>query len=110
MADYLTDEEQSARLKAWWDENGLMMVAAVVLSISAFVGWRWAALVVATSCVYAALWSIIHSAHHDLRFRWCERVPGYRYWRDHHLTHHAKPNCNFGTVFPWTDLFFGTRG
>jgi predicted negative regulator of RcsB-dependent stress response len=41
VADYQTDEEQIARLKTWWDENGLMMVTAVVLSISAFVGWRW---------------------------------------------------------------------
>lgn len=41
MSDYLTDEEQIARLKGWWDENGLMLVTAIVLSIGGFVGWRW---------------------------------------------------------------------
>ena len=41
MSDYLTDEEQIARLKTWWDENGLMLVTAIVLSIGGFVGWRW---------------------------------------------------------------------
>lgn len=41
MSDYLTDEEQIARLKTWWDENGVMLVTAVVLTISGFIGWRW---------------------------------------------------------------------
>ena len=41
MSDYLTDEEQIARLKTWWDENGVMLVTAVVLTIGGFVGWRW---------------------------------------------------------------------
>ncbi len=41
MSDYLTDEEQLARLKTWWDENGLMLVTVIILSISGFVGWRW---------------------------------------------------------------------
>ena len=41
MSDYLTDEEQIARFKTWWDENGLMLVTAIVLSIGGFVGWRW---------------------------------------------------------------------
>ncbi len=41
MSDYLTDEEQIARLKTWWDENGVMLVTAIVLTIGGFVGWRW---------------------------------------------------------------------
>lgn len=41
MSDYLTDEEQMARIKSWWDENGRMVIAAIVLGIGGVVGWRW---------------------------------------------------------------------
>lgn len=41
MSDYLTDEEQLARLKSWWDENGRWLLAAIVLGITGVVGWRW---------------------------------------------------------------------
>lgn len=41
MSDYLTDEEQMARLKSWWEANGRMLIAALVLGISGVVGWRW---------------------------------------------------------------------
>jgi predicted negative regulator of RcsB-dependent stress response len=41
VSDYLTDEEQMARLKSWWDENGRMLIAAVVVGITAVAGWRW---------------------------------------------------------------------
>lgn len=41
MSDYLSDEEQLARLKSWWEENGRWLIAAVVLGITGVVGWRW---------------------------------------------------------------------
>jgi len=41
VAEYLSDEEQVARLKSWWDENGRVFVAALVLGIGGVVGWRW---------------------------------------------------------------------
>lgn len=41
MSDYLSDEEQVARLQGWWRSNGLMTIIAVVLAIAAVVGWRW---------------------------------------------------------------------
>ena len=41
MSDYLTDEEQMDKLKAWWQENGLMLVAAVVVAVAGIVGWNW---------------------------------------------------------------------
>ena len=41
MSDYLTDEEQIARLKSWWDDNGVMLIGAVVLAIAGSIGWRW---------------------------------------------------------------------
>ena len=37
MSDYLTDEEQMARLKSWWDENGRSLVIGLVLVIGATV-------------------------------------------------------------------------
>lgn len=41
MSDYLTDEEQLARLKSWWDENGTSTIVSLVLVIAGVVGWRW---------------------------------------------------------------------
>ncbi len=41
MADYLTDEEQAERLKAWWDNNGTSLLIALVVAIAVVVGWRY---------------------------------------------------------------------
>ena len=41
MSDYLTDEEQMARLKSWWQANGVRLLAIVGLVVASVVGWRW---------------------------------------------------------------------
>ena len=41
MAEYLTDEEVTERLKRWWSENGTGLTVGIVLAIGAVVGWRW---------------------------------------------------------------------
>ncbi len=41
MSEYLTDEEQVARLRAWWREYGTSLVVALVLVVAGVVGWRW---------------------------------------------------------------------
>ena len=41
MADYLTDEEQAERLKAWWDKNGTSLLIGLVVAIAVVVGWRY---------------------------------------------------------------------
>ena len=41
MSDYLTDEEQLARLKSWWDDNGVMLMVALAVGIGGIVGYRW---------------------------------------------------------------------
>jgi predicted negative regulator of RcsB-dependent stress response len=41
VSDYLTDEEQLDKLKKWWEENGLMLIGAVVLSVAGVIGWNW---------------------------------------------------------------------
>lgn len=41
MSDYLTDEEQLDKLRKWWEDNGLVMVGAVVLAVVGVVGWNW---------------------------------------------------------------------
>ena len=41
MSDYLTDEEQLDKLKKWWEENGLMLAGAVVISVAGVIGWNW---------------------------------------------------------------------
>lgn len=41
MSDYLSDEEQVARLQGWWRSNGLMTIIAIALAIAAVIGWRW---------------------------------------------------------------------
>lgn len=41
MAEYLSDEEVTERLKRWWSENGTGLVVGIVLAIGGVVGWRW---------------------------------------------------------------------
>lgn len=41
MSDYLSEEEQLARLRGWWERNGTYLIIGVVLVVAAVVGWRW---------------------------------------------------------------------
>lgn len=41
MSDYLTDDEQVARLRQWWQRNGTVLVVTLVLVAGGVVGWRW---------------------------------------------------------------------
>lgn len=41
MAEYLTDEEVTERLKRWWSENGTGLMVGIVLAVGGVVGWRW---------------------------------------------------------------------
>ncbi len=41
MAEYLSDEEVTERLKRWWSENGTGLLVGIVLAIGGVVGWRW---------------------------------------------------------------------
>lgn len=40
MADYLTDEEQAARLQKLWRDYGLILVLALTIGIGAVIGWN----------------------------------------------------------------------
>ncbi len=41
MSDYLTDEEQMARLRTWWQRNGAALAVGVVVIVAGVIGWRW---------------------------------------------------------------------
>lgn len=41
MSDLRTEEEQVELIKKWWAENGKTVVAALVLSVAAILGWQW---------------------------------------------------------------------
>ncbi|MCZ6640179.1 MAG: tetratricopeptide repeat protein [Gammaproteobacteria bacterium] len=41
MSDYLTDEEQVAKLKAWWDDNGTSLIVVLILTIGGWFGWQY---------------------------------------------------------------------
>lgn len=41
MAEHLTDEEQLARLRTWWQDNGIALLVGVVLVVAGVFGWRW---------------------------------------------------------------------
>lgn len=41
MSEYLSEEEQLAQLRSWWQNNGTALVVGVVLIVAGVVGWRW---------------------------------------------------------------------
>jgi len=41
VSEYLEEEEQLARLKTWWDENGRTLLVGVVVMLSGIVGFNW---------------------------------------------------------------------
>jgi predicted negative regulator of RcsB-dependent stress response len=41
VSDYLSDEEQVAVLKKWWDENGKALLLGLGVAVLAVVGWRY---------------------------------------------------------------------
>jgi len=67
---YRTEEEQEAAIKAWWEKNGVKVVVAIVLSITALLGWRqWDAHKDAratdASALYQQLLSAVEEANAD---------------------------------------------
>ena len=41
MSEYLDEEEQIARMRSWWDENGTSVIVGIVLAVVGVVGWNW---------------------------------------------------------------------
>ncbi|MEQ8857773.1 MAG: tetratricopeptide repeat protein [Pseudomonadales bacterium] len=41
MSDYLSEEEQLARLRDWWQRHGVSLLVGTVLVVAGIVGWRW---------------------------------------------------------------------
>ena len=41
MSEFLSDEEQIGRFKAWWDENGVSLIVGVGVAVAVIVGWRF---------------------------------------------------------------------
>lgn len=41
MSEYLEEEEQLARLKTWWDENGTSLIIGVIVLVGGIFGWNW---------------------------------------------------------------------
>ncbi|ADC71251.1 Protein of unknown function DUF2133 [Thioalkalivibrio sp. K90mix] len=38
---YLTDEEKAERIKQWWSDNAVAIIAGLVLGIGGLIGWNW---------------------------------------------------------------------
>jgi len=87
-----------ALLVAWGVAVGPL--ASVVIPAAALLSW---------SFFYTYLWTQMHRAIHGVESNWFRKSgPIFRFFRDHHLKHHANGRANYGTVFPWTDYVFFT--
>ncbi|HZL90578.1 MAG TPA: sterol desaturase family protein [Pirellulaceae bacterium] len=75
-------------------------LAGIAIPAAALLSW---------SLLYTYLWTQMHRAIHGTEANWFRRCgPVFRFFRNHHLRHHAHATVNFGTVFPWTDYLFFT--
>ncbi len=85
-------------LVAWGLAFGSM--SSIVVPLATLLSW---------SFFYTYLWTRVHRAIHGLEVNWFSHLgPVFRFFRDHHLTHHSNARMNYGTVFPWTDYVFLT--
>lgn len=41
MSEYLSEEEQIAKMKSWWDDNGTFVIASIVVAVLVIAGWRY---------------------------------------------------------------------
>lgn len=41
MAEHITEEQQVEAIKSWWKENGVAVVAGLVIGFGALFGWRY---------------------------------------------------------------------
>lgn len=82
--------------------RGALLGSVLAFAIPAAAMFTW--------CVgYSYLWTRVHRAIHEPvqnRHHTAGRL--FSILRDHHLMHHAHPQRNFGTLFPWTDYLFFT--
>lgn len=54
-------------------------------------------------------WTKLHRAIHSLEDNWMGRSWFFKYFYNHHVGHHDRPNKNYGVVFIFTDYIFGTK-
>ena len=88
--------------------DALIIISPVIIFAGFIQLWLMAVPVV-FALWYAGTWTIMHNAHHDLKYAWIKKLPFYEWFRKHHLIHHDVPNKNYGTIFIWTDYLFGTK-
>lgn len=58
---------------------------------------------------YGYFWTKLHRSFHCIEHNWVEKMWFYEGMKNHHLVHHLKPNKNYGTIFTFSDYFFGTK-
>jgi len=87
----------------------VLLAASPLFGFCFILGWSWALIVLFGCIVYAAIWSKLHAAYHEVGSSWIAHFPLYKIWRHHHLEHHKHINKNFGTLFIFTDFIFGTK-
>jgi sterol desaturase/sphingolipid hydroxylase (fatty acid hydroxylase superfamily) len=85
-----------------------LLVLSPWLILALWLGWGWVSFLFGLSIGYGWLWTSIHAAIHGVDCLWMRRMPGFSIWCLHHETHHQQPFRNFGTIFIFTDVLFGT--
>jgi predicted negative regulator of RcsB-dependent stress response len=61
--EFLTDEQQADRAKSWLRENGVFLVAGIVLGLAVLFGWqRWEAYQLTKSGEASVIWEQLRSA------------------------------------------------
>lgn len=69
MDEFLTDDEQADRAKQWLRENGVFVVAGVVLGLAVLFGWqRWDAYQLVQSGEASVVWEQLRAAIEGERF------------------------------------------
>lgn len=84
MSEYLSEEEQIARLRSWWGANGTFLILAILFAVALVIGWRWyqgqqAAASAAGSALYQEFAGAVADARRGLIAELDDRAAGTAY-------------------------------
>jgi sterol desaturase/sphingolipid hydroxylase (fatty acid hydroxylase superfamily) len=111
FTEHAIEHHSKNRIDVNIDLNPLLhlVIGIPVFIVLGMLGWwTFLAALVTTFILHGLLWTKLHRGYHEVERGWIRFFPPYSFMKKHHLLHHKHPSKNYGAVYIFTDLIFGT--